>query len=505
MVSRQLPASSDVVIVGGGPAGAVAAHLLAAWGHAVLVFTKPESDAPTLAESIPPSCRKLFRAVGVLEAVDAAGFYRSTGNTVWWGDGESRSERFAEGAFGHQVERRRFDRLLRSQAEAAGARISERMVKRVEFAEGRAVVGVADGGGDTRVDAQIVLDCSGRAGVVARHGFRRYGDGPATLAIVAIWDRASGWPLSEPSHTLVEAYRDGWAWSVPVSASRRYLTVMVDPRATDLERGGNLADTYRVELAKTQRLAGLTEGATLAIEPWACDASVYAAERYSAPACLLVGDAASFIDPLSSFGVKKAIASAWMASIVANTCLTRPEMAEPARGFYAAREAEVVTSFARQAADYFGDAATAHDHPFWAGRSTVGDDLAGLGMQPPAAIDVETLRGDPTVRAAFGDLKQRSGIDFVPGDRLRIERQPGIAGREVVLEARLRLETPAIPPTAVRFVRGVDLPALVGMAGDCDQVPDLFEVYNDRHPEVGLPDFLGALSLLLAAGALKNR
>jgi len=126
-------------------------------------------------------------------------------------------------------------------------------------------------------------------------------------------------------------------------------------------------------------------------------------------------------------------------------------------------------------------------------------------MQPPAAIDVETLRGDPTVRAAFGDLKQRSGIDFVPGDRLRIERQPGIAGREVVLEARLRLETPAIPPTAVRFVRGVDLPALVGMAGDCDQVPDLFEVYNDRHPEVGLPDFLGALSLLLAAGALKNR
>ncbi|MAG71605.1 MAG: hypothetical protein CL471_15135 [Acidobacteria bacterium] len=502
----QLPASSDAVIVVGGPAGTVAARLLAAWGHAVLVFTKAEADAPTIAESIPPSCRKLFRAVGILEAIDAAGFFRSTGNTVWWGGGVSRAEAFAEGALGYQVERRRLDRLLRSQAEAAGAPIIERMVTRVEFDAGRAVVAVVDGAGDeTSVDARIVLDCSGRAGVVARHGFRRHGDGPATLAIVAVWDRAAGWPLPEPSHTLVEAYRDGWAWSVPVSASRRYLTVMVDPRATDLERGGDLAGTYRAELAKTRQLAGLTQDATLAIEPWACDASVYAAGRYAAPACLLVGDAASFIDPLSSFGVKKAIASAWMAAIVANTGLTRPEMTEPAHEFYTAREAEVVTSFARQAADYFGDAATAHDHPFWTGRSTVGDDLADLANQPSAGIDVEALRGDPTVQAAFTDLKQRSRIDFGPGERLRIERQPGIAGREVVLEARLRLETPAMAPTAARFVRGVDLPALVEMAGDQGQVPDLFDAYNRRNPAVSLPDFLGALSLLLAAGALRHR
>ena len=57
---------------------------------------------------------------------------------------------------------------------------------------------------------------------------------------------------------------------------------------------------------------------------------------------------------------------------------------------------------------------------------------------------------------------------------------------------------------ALRFVRGVDLPALVRMAGDHRQVPDLFEAYNQRYSEVNLPDFLGALSLLLASGALRN-
>ena len=57
----------------------------------------------------------------------------------------------------------------------------------------------------------------------------------------------------------------------------------------------------------------------------------------------------------------------------------------------------------------------------------------------------------------------------------------------------------------VRHLRGVDLPALVEMAPGFGQVPDLFEAFAARHEEVTLPDFLGALSVLIAKGVLENR
>ena len=46
---------ADVTVLGGGPAGASAALLLASWGHAVRVITKAGVDH-SLAVSLPPSC-----------------------------------------------------------------------------------------------------------------------------------------------------------------------------------------------------------------------------------------------------------------------------------------------------------------------------------------------------------------------------------------------------------------------------------------------------------------
>ena len=220
-----LPSTSDIVVIGGGPAGASAARILAAWGHGVLLLTKNQSHVPTLAESLPPSCRKLFRAIGVLEAIDEAGFYRSTGNTFWWGNDQMRSEHFADDERGYQVVRREFDHLLRDQAEAANTTVVESTVKRVEFdTDDTATVHVATDSErrtTVEVEARVVLDCSGRSGIIARRGFRRQGAMPLTLAIAGVWERSEGWSLAEPTHTLVEAYHDGWAWSVPVSPSRR--------------------------------------------------------------------------------------------------------------------------------------------------------------------------------------------------------------------------------------------------------------------------------------------
>ena len=98
-----MPNAPDVVVLGGGPAGATAALLLASWGHAVELITKPAAEH-ALAVSLPPSCAKLFDAIGVSDAIDRAAFLRSTGNTVWWGSDEARVETFAAGALGWQLD-----------------------------------------------------------------------------------------------------------------------------------------------------------------------------------------------------------------------------------------------------------------------------------------------------------------------------------------------------------------------------------------------------------------
>src|SRR5216117_4040275 len=122
----------DVVIIGGGPAGSTAGRLLAEWGYSVLLLTRPEKKYPSLAESLPPSCRKVFGFLGILDSMESAGFYKSRGNTAWWGDPEGRVENFAGSSalWGYQVLRSDLDRLLLSLARSAGTLVFEDAIAR---------------------------------------------------------------------------------------------------------------------------------------------------------------------------------------------------------------------------------------------------------------------------------------------------------------------------------------------------------------------------------------
>lgn len=538
----------DVLVVGGGPAGASAARLLAAWGHSVLLLTKSDAGMPSLAESLPPSCRKVFEAVGVREAIESAGFLTADGNTVCWGGGPPRVATFGGARVGHQVLRRDFDRLLLAEARRAGAVVRTGVtVRQVALADGSAdapgdagsrevrrdplaapqegadgrflpvtIAGRDDGGRPVTAFARTVLDCSGRAGIVARRHRTRVQAGATTLALVGVWRCDDAWPRLErrpvdgggeasgdDAHTVVEAYADGWAWSVPVSSRRRYVTVMVDPRTTETDHPGSLAARYAAEIGKTRHLADMTRGAALERPPWACDASQYGARRFGGPGILLVGDAATFIDPLSSFGVKKAMASGWLAAVVANTCLRHPQRADLARRFHAEREQEMWSAYRRQAAAFFAQVSQRELHPFWSDRSD--PVVVGASADRAGGADaVEAFRRDPVVRDAFEALRRAPSIRLRQTRAARTTTIPAVVGREIVPDASLSISAGEAGTLDIRYLRGVDLPALVGMADQQSQVPDLYEAYGQAHPPVGLADFLGALSVLLGKGLLRN-
>ncbi|HEV2448753.1 MAG TPA: NAD(P)/FAD-dependent oxidoreductase [Candidatus Sulfopaludibacter sp.] len=447
----------DVMVIGGGPAGSTAARLLAQWGHRVAIVTVPPARR-TLAECLPPSTKKVLQFLGIQETVERAGFLATTGNTVWWGARGRRVELYPAGS-GYQVDRGAFDRVLLELARSEGASVR---VERVPV------------GGP--FDSRFVLDCSGRAGVLARK-FRVKPRCQRTVALCGAWRSERGWRVPDASHTLVESYGDGWAWSVPLSAGVRHVAFMVDPVASRMVRGKGLAEAYAAELGKTRAFRRIFERSTLEGTPWGRDASLYTSRQFSGPGFVLAGDAGSFIDPLSSFGVKKAMVSGWAAAVVANTCLRRPAMQEVALEFFDERERAIEAHYRRQAGKWFQEEAG----PFWEERAE--------------APESDTA----SVQAALDSLRRAPSIALRRGDGVRASKRAGIEGCEVVL--REALGAPGVEKP-VDFVANVEVVRLVEMAPEHRQVPDLFEAYNRACRPVELADFLRALATLVAQGVL---
>ncbi|MGH9202590.1 MAG: hypothetical protein ACRD2A_15305, partial [Vicinamibacterales bacterium] len=88
------------------------------------------------------------------------------------------------------------------------------------------------------------------------------------------------------------------------------------------------------------------------------------------------------------------------------------------------------------------------------------------------------------------------------GAGVLVEPRPAVSGSEIVLERRI---VSADRPSGIRFVRDVDVIALIDLAPQYSAVPDLFDAYCRRSGPVGLPDFLRALATTLAKGWLVSQ
>ena len=441
----------------------------------------------------------------------AAGLVPNEGNTVWWAGMPRRDERFAVPERGVHADRAALEAVFHGVAREAGVRLRT---------DGPVVEAAAEPGGwriataSQSWRARWVLDASGRAGVLARRGFRIRERGIATLALTGRWTADAGRPAPDPGCTHVESYRDGWAWSVPTSERTRCVTAMVDPRRTHLRRERGLDGMWRAELAKAARLGERLEGGRLTGPVRACPASLYGATAHGRPGLLLVGDAGSFIDPLSSYGVKKALASAWLAAVVTHTALDDDAMAGPACALYDEREREMYRTYRALSVPFLDQAAAASGHPFWASRLAAareaGVDLADGGVSDAgAAVEpggrslaehrADAFLGSADTRAAYETIRTLPAVRFRRGATLSTVERPAVVDDRIALERHLvstRL------PGGARYVRNVDLRRLVEVAPAFAQVPDIYDAYNRRRAPAALPDFLATLALALAAGFL---
>ena len=167
-----IPNTTDVLVIGGGPAGSTVATILAGHGVQTTVLERDVFPRYHIGESLLASLMPMLDAIGASEKIKQHGFVEKPGGYFNWGN-EKWSFRFdeIEGAPQHsyQVKRSEFDKLLLDHAAENGADIHQNVkVTNIEFENGRAVgASYLDRGSETRgtIRFKYLVDCSGRSGI----------------------------------------------------------------------------------------------------------------------------------------------------------------------------------------------------------------------------------------------------------------------------------------------------------------------------------------------------
>ncbi|WP_460154177.1 NAD(P)/FAD-dependent oxidoreductase [Pseudomonas sp. S2_B07] len=334
----------QVVVIGAGPSGAIAAALLKRNGHDVLMIERQHFPRFSIGESLLSHCLDFVEEAGMLEAVNAAGFQLKNGAAFAWGEQYSAFD-FGD-TFSHgkpttfQVQRADFDKLLADQAALQG----------VEVRYGEAIVSVdfdlpkpqlevlREDGSQYRVEADFVLDASGYGRVLPRLlDLEAPSNFPVRQAVFTHIEDHIDSPSFEREKILITTHpihRDIWFWTIPFSNGR--CSVGVVAAAEHFEgRMENLDECLRGFIAETPSLAGVLKNAV-----W--DTPARTIGGYSAnvktlhgPGFALLGNAAEFLDPVFSSGVTIAMRSASMAAGVLHRQLQgqsvdwQSEFAEP--------------------------------------------------------------------------------------------------------------------------------------------------------------------------------
>ena len=334
----------QVVVIGAGPSGAIAAALLKRNGHDVLMIERQHFPRFSIGESLLSHCLDFVEEAGMLDAVNAAGFQLKNGAAFAWGDQYSAFD-FGD-TFSHgkpttfQVQRADFDKLLADQAALQGVevRYGEAIVS-VDFDLPKPQLDVLrEDGSQYRIEADFVLDASGYGRVLPRLlDLEAPSNFPVRQAVFTHIEDHIDSPTFEREKILITTHpihRDIWFWTIPFSNGR--CSVGVVAAAEHFEgRMENLDECLRGFIAETPSLAGVLKNA-------AWDTPARTIGGYSAnvktlhgPGFALLGNAAEFLDPVFSSGVTIAMRSASMAAGVLHRQLQgesvdwQTEFAEP--------------------------------------------------------------------------------------------------------------------------------------------------------------------------------
>ncbi|MDX6742356.1 tryptophan 7-halogenase [Actinocorallia sp. A-T 12471] len=407
----------DVVVIGGGPGGAMAGTLLSDAGKRVVLFESAKFPRYHIGESLLSGTADLMKRIGVLETLENDGYIKKYGVEWVWGEQREPWRVYFKDAlampydYGYQVERSSFDELLLNNAREHGvdAREEHRVVDFAIADDGSVTVDYEDTttGRRGRVAARWIVDASGQGGLVTKRLHEQQWD--TSLQNMAIWSYWKGADRGEGidrGNTFLPTFSDGWWWFIPLRDDITSIGAVVDRQAYREHKGAGLEAYYQECLEKTPEIAARLKGAEQVDKVRVQRDWSYIYDQFAGDGYIAVGDAACFIDPLFSTGVHLAMLSGFLAAVTVNTVLDKPEL-DRARvlEFY---ENAYRKEFARLRAQvyflYSGHGGT-KDSYFWHARSQF--DVPGL--EPEKAF-ISLIAGAFTHRSWYRRYLERLDV-----------------------------------------------------------------------------------------------
>jgi halogenation protein CepH len=457
---------TDVVVVGGGPAGSTVATLVAKAGHRVILLEKAFHPRHSVGESLlPATIHGVCRLLGVWDKIHEAGFVRKRGGVFRWGrEEEPWTFSFAmatlgEADYAFQVERARFDEILLRNAEEAGVDVREgwKVLDGIPGDDGGlgGVIAREEDGEDVSIRARFVIDASGNSSRLASYaGKRIYSEFFRNVAVYGYYKGAKRVDPPNSGNIVTSAFRNGWCWFIPLSDELTSVGAVVDrtragviakDRVAALEEFANEAPLVRDLLSGAERVTDGMYGEVRTRKDWS-----YSNERLHAPGLLLVGDAACFIDPVFSSGVHLATYAGVLAARTVNTILQDPTTSEQALSEFDRRYRREFSLFYDFLVAFYDMEQEWNDY-YWTARKVLATDekanhafvrLVAGGASAPADFFQERA----TVGVAFADMvRQAADRDGVAGrlpesadtdgyDIIRINRERSREGRSLMAQ-----------------------------------------------------------------------
>ena len=316
-----MTASSDILVVGGGPAGTSVASLLAARGWNVALLDRGRFPrAKACGECLNPGAVQALARQGLLDRVAALAPARLEGWRIGSAD-RVVAGRFPEGVHGFSLSRARLDAALMQAASEAGVRIEEGVrVLGLAPADptGGSQVLVRDGrhGPSTRT-ARVVVGADGLRSVVARNlaAYRR----PPRIRKLSVTLHVEGVD-ADPTWGRLHLDDRGTVGLAPLDRNGHLwnATVVVTSR---VDRRAAAKDPTGFALLRLEQILGRGWSGVAVDGPWASGPFDWPGRTAVADGVVLVGDAAGYYDPLTGQGIYRALRSAELAASAIDSAL----------------------------------------------------------------------------------------------------------------------------------------------------------------------------------------
>jgi flavin-dependent dehydrogenase len=313
---------TDVLVIGGGPAGSIAAAMIHKAGFKVRVVEKEKFPRFVIGESLLPRCMEVLEDAELLEAVKAKGFQEKTGAKFLKGKEISDfnfSDQFTDGwKWTWQVQRAEFDNTLIKTVESRGVPVEfETTVTDIKIASDESsetTVQLKDGSTKS-IHAKYIIDASGYGRVIPRM-FKM--EKPSNLdprkAIFAHVEDKHRHKFDEPNRINIVIYAPGiWVWIIPFSNG---VTSLGFVGSFDFFNSvpGDLAEQFETLIHGNEYLKERFGDAKRVFEPRKLEAWSATTDKFYGKGFVLTGNVTEFLDPVFSSGVMFATVSSHMAS-----------------------------------------------------------------------------------------------------------------------------------------------------------------------------------------------